>query len=146
MLPITIVGSHRLYFSGSVLDERFTWLSVAIEFHCLCVENSRHHQASTIEHPPPRLSSTCWEGLRLVHILFLHIMFWRLGPTLASPALASPSRLARLATGDLANSETISNVFFHITSQCRIRRSIDPLFRFIEAALAAYLSPPHIFA
>ena len=56
--------------------------------------------------------------------------------------LTSPSRLARLASGDLANSATVSTVFSHITSQCRIRRSIDPLFRFVEAALAVFILFP----
>ena len=67
----------------------------------------------------------------------------RLETTLANPTMASPSRLARLASSELANSETVSAVFSHITSQCRIRRSIDPLFRFVEAALAVFILSPH---
>jgi hypothetical protein len=60
----------------------------------------------------------------------------RLESTLKNADLASPSRLARLAHTDLGNSDTVSRVFATITSQCQRRRSIDPLFRFIEASLA----------
>jgi hypothetical protein len=60
----------------------------------------------------------------------------RLEATLSNPALASPSRLARLATSDEADPKTVSTVLSHITDQCTTRRSIDPLFRFMEASLA----------
>jgi len=56
--------------------------------------------------------------------------------------LSSPSLLARFASSDLANSATVSTVFSHITSQCRIRHSIDPLFRFVEATLAVFILFP----
>jgi len=60
----------------------------------------------------------------------------RLEATLTNPTLASPSRLARLATSDVADSEIVSAILSQITTQCQTRRSIDPLFRFIEASLA----------
>jgi hypothetical protein len=60
----------------------------------------------------------------------------RLEATLTNPALASPARLARLATSDKADPETVSAVLSQITTQCATRRSIDPLFRFMEASLA----------
>lgn len=60
----------------------------------------------------------------------------RLEATLTNPALASPSRLARLATSDEADTETVSTVLSQIATQCAARGSIDPLFRFMEASLA----------
>src|SRR5271155_2731338 len=60
----------------------------------------------------------------------------RLEATLTNPA--SPSRLARLATSEEADTETVSIVLSQITTQCHARCSIDPLFRFMEASLEEF--------
>ena len=62
----------------------------------------------------------------------------RLEATLTNPSLASPSRLARLATSEEADTETVSKVQSQITTQCHTQRSLDPLFRFMEASLEEF--------
>ena len=62
----------------------------------------------------------------------------RLEASLTNPSLALPSRLARLATSDEADSETVSTVILQITAQCHTQRSIHPLFRFMEASLEEF--------
>src|SRR5271168_868266 len=58
--------------------------------------------------------------------------------SLTNPYLASPSRLARLATSDEADPETVSAVLSQITTQCHTQRSINPLFSFMEASLKEF--------
>ena len=65
----------------------------------------------------------------------------RLESTFNNPNLASPARLARLANARLSDTEAVSRVFSSVVTQCATRRSIDPLFRFIEASVAVI---PHL--